>query len=83
MRDKAERRPVTAMFCDLVGSTTLAATLDAEDCCDLVGAYLNDAANAIASTLVMSPKNSATGSWRCSEFRGRRRTTRSVRHVRD
>ena len=37
-RDKAERRPVTVMFCDLVGSTSLAATLDAEDWRDLVGA---------------------------------------------
>ena len=27
----AERRPITVMFCDLVGSTTLAAKLDAED----------------------------------------------------
>jgi class 3 adenylate cyclase/tetratricopeptide (TPR) repeat protein len=46
-RDKAERRPVTVMFCDLVGSTSLAATLDAEDWRDLVGAYLDDAARAI------------------------------------
>jgi class 3 adenylate cyclase len=28
----AERRPITVMFCDLVGSTSLAARLDAEDC---------------------------------------------------
>jgi class 3 adenylate cyclase/tetratricopeptide (TPR) repeat protein len=35
------------MFCDLVGSTSLAATLDAEDWRDLVGAYLDDAAKAI------------------------------------
>ena len=27
----AERRPITVMFCDLVGSTSMAATLDAED----------------------------------------------------
>ena len=46
-RDKAERRPITVMFCDLVGSTSLAATLDAEDWRDLVGAYLDDAAKAI------------------------------------
>jgi class 3 adenylate cyclase/tetratricopeptide (TPR) repeat protein len=46
-RDKAERRPVTVMFCDLAGSTSLAATLDAEDWRDLVGAYLDDAARAI------------------------------------
>ena len=31
-RDVAERRPITVMFCDLVGSTSLAAKLDPEDC---------------------------------------------------
>ena len=46
-RDEAERRPITVMFCDLVGSTSLAATLDAEDWRDLLGAYLDDAAKAI------------------------------------
>ena len=39
----AERRPVTVMFCDLVGSTGLAARLDAEDWRDLVSAYLDQA----------------------------------------
>jgi class 3 adenylate cyclase len=34
--DAAERRPITVMFCDLVGSTSLAAKLDAE-----VGATLS------------------------------------------
>jgi class 3 adenylate cyclase len=47
-RDEAERRPITVMFCDLVGSTSLASTLDPEDWRDLVGAYLDDAAKAIA-----------------------------------
>ncbi len=46
-RDEAERRPVTVMFCDLVGSAGLASTLDAEDWRDLVKAYFNDAVNAI------------------------------------
>ena len=36
--DLAERRPIAVMFCDLVGSTDLAASLDAEDCRDLVSA---------------------------------------------
>ncbi len=35
----AERRPITVMFCDLVGSTSLAAKLDAEDWRNLVNAY--------------------------------------------
>src|SRR3984957_16929681 len=39
----AERRPITVMFCDLVGSTGMAAKLDAEDWRDLVGAYLDEA----------------------------------------
>ena len=36
----AERRPITVMFCDLVGSTSLAAKLDAEDWRDLVSRAL-------------------------------------------
>jgi class 3 adenylate cyclase len=43
----AERRPITVMFCDLVGSTALAAKLDAEDWRDLVGAYLDAASEAV------------------------------------
>jgi class 3 adenylate cyclase/tetratricopeptide (TPR) repeat protein len=43
----AERRPVTVMFCDLVGSTGIAAKLDAEDWRNLVGAYLDTTAKAV------------------------------------
>ena len=39
----AERRPITVMFCDLVGSTSLATKLDAEDWRNLVNAYLDEA----------------------------------------
>jgi class 3 adenylate cyclase len=45
--DAAERRPITIMFCDLVGSTNLAARLDAEDWRNLVGAYLDEASAAV------------------------------------
>jgi class 3 adenylate cyclase len=45
--DAAERRPITVMFCDLVGSTSLAARLDAEDWRNLVGAYLDEASQAV------------------------------------
>ena len=41
--DSAERRPITIMFCDLVGSTELAAALDVEDWRNLVNSYLNEA----------------------------------------
>jgi class 3 adenylate cyclase len=45
----AERRPITVMFCDLVGSTSLAAKLDAEDWRNLVNAYLDEASKAVAA----------------------------------
>src|SRR3712207_3286831 len=35
----AERRQLTVMFCDLVGSTALASQLDPEDLRDVIGAY--------------------------------------------
>ncbi|MBV8106196.1 MAG: AAA family ATPase [Hyphomicrobiales bacterium] len=43
----AERRPITVMFCDLVGSTELAARLDPEDWRNLVSAYLDEASAAV------------------------------------
>src|ERR1700734_4076522 len=43
----AECRPITVMFCDLVGSTSLAAKLDAEDWRNLVNAYLEEASAAV------------------------------------
>jgi class 3 adenylate cyclase len=42
-----ERRYLTVMFCDLVGSTGISAKLDAEEWRDLVGAYLYAASNAV------------------------------------
>jgi class 3 adenylate cyclase/tetratricopeptide (TPR) repeat protein len=44
----AERRHLTVMFCDLVGSTTISAALDAEDWRSLVSAYLDAASEAVA-----------------------------------
>jgi class 3 adenylate cyclase len=37
--DTAERRQLTVMFCDLVGSTALASRLDPEDLREVIGAY--------------------------------------------
>ncbi|MFB9270248.1 AAA family ATPase [Bradyrhizobium erythrophlei] len=42
-----ERRYITVMFCDLVGSTSIAAQLDAEEWRDLVSAYLDAACAAV------------------------------------
>jgi class 3 adenylate cyclase len=43
----AERRPITVMYCDLVGSTGLASKLDPEDWRNLVNAYLDEASKAV------------------------------------
>src|SRR5215467_8763033 len=45
---EAERRQLTIMFCDLVGSTPLAARLDPEDLRDVLGAYHRAVAEVIA-----------------------------------
>ena len=42
-----ERRYLTVMFCDLVGSTSISAQLDDEEWRDLVGAYLDAASAAV------------------------------------
>ena len=42
-----ERRHITVMFCDLVGSTSISAGLDAEDWRDLVGVYVDAASAAV------------------------------------
>ena len=44
----AERRQVTVMFCDLVGSTALSTQLDAEDYRDLIRAYHGTCASVVA-----------------------------------
>src|SRR5262249_28670892 len=42
-----ERRYLTVMFCDLVGSTSISTQLDAEEWRDLIGAYLDAASTAV------------------------------------
>jgi class 3 adenylate cyclase/predicted ATPase len=44
----AERRQLTVMFCDLVGSTKLASRLDPEDLREVVGAYHSAVAEVVA-----------------------------------
>ena len=57
----AERRPITVMFCDLVGSTGVAASLDAEDWRNLVSAYLDGPRRRWRPSEAMVLENSATG----------------------
>ena len=44
---EAERRQLTVLFCDLVGSTKLAARLDPEDLRGIMGAYQRSAASVV------------------------------------
>jgi class 3 adenylate cyclase len=46
--DSAERRQLTVMFCDLVGSTALSARLDPEDLRDVIAEYHRAIAEVIA-----------------------------------
>ena len=46
--DTAERRQVTVMFSDLVGSTILSARMDPEDLREVIAAYQKCAADAVA-----------------------------------
>ena len=48
-RADAERRQLTVMFCDLVGSTELSSRLDPEDLRDVIGAYHRAVAEVVAS----------------------------------
>ena len=45
--DTAERRQVTVMFADLVGSTALSASMDAEDLREIISAYQKSAAETV------------------------------------
>ena len=56
-----ERRPITVMFCDLVGSTSISAAFDTEDWRNLVGAYLDAASGGDANRRAGRCRSSATG----------------------
>jgi class 3 adenylate cyclase len=47
-KDTAERRHLTVMFCDLVGSTAISTRLDPEDMGEIIGAYHRCCAEEIA-----------------------------------
>ena len=55
VQDSAERRQVTVLFSDLVGSTALSAHLDPEDLREIIAAYQKCVADIVAAL---------TGSWR-------------------
>jgi class 3 adenylate cyclase/tetratricopeptide (TPR) repeat protein len=47
-KDAAERRQLTVMFCDLVGSTAISARLDPEDLSNVLGAFQKACVSAVA-----------------------------------
>jgi len=47
LTDAAERRQLTVMFCDLVGSTALSARLDPEDMREIISSYHRCCANCV------------------------------------
>ena len=58
-RRGAERRQLTVLFCDLVGSTALSAQLDPEELREVVRAYQDTCAKVIARATGISPSISA------------------------
>jgi class 3 adenylate cyclase len=74
----AERRQLTVMFCDLVGSTALAVRLDPEDLRDVIAAYHCTVADVIRSFDGFIAKYMATACSCISAIRGHTRTTPSA-----
>ena len=77
-----ERRYLTVMFCDLVGSTAISAQLDAEEWRDLVGAYLEAASAAVAEMGGHVAKKLGDGLMCLFGYPLAHEKTRSARHAR-
>jgi SAM domain (Sterile alpha motif)/Adenylate and Guanylate cyclase catalytic domain len=56
----AERRQLTVMFCDLVGSTALSTRHDPEDLRKLIGDYHRAVTETVAALTALSPNTWAT-----------------------
>ena len=78
-QDAAERRQLTVMFCDLVGSTALSVRFDPEELREEIRAYQNTVSAVVARYDGFVAKFMATGCWSISAIRGRMRTTPSGR----
>jgi hypothetical protein len=59
--DRAERRQVTVMFSDLVGSTALSARMDPEDLREVISAYQKCVAETVQRSVASSRNTWATG----------------------
>ncbi len=76
--DRAERRQVTVMFSDLVGSTALSARMDPEDLREVISAYRKCVAEPYDRFPVASLRSTwATGCWCISATPRRTKTTQT------
>ena len=75
---EAERRQLTVMFCDLVGSTALSTRLDPEDLRKLIGAYHRCVADTVGRYEGFVAKYMATACSCVSAIPRRTRTTPSA-----
>jgi class 3 adenylate cyclase len=82
-RDGAERRQLTVMFCDLVGSSALSVRLDPEDLRLVIGAYHACVAEVIARDNGVIARYMGDGYSLTSAIRRRTRMMPSRLHARD
>ena len=78
-QDGAERRQLTVMFCDLVGSTALSTRFDPEELREEIRAYQNTVSGVVARYDGFVAKFLGDGVWPISAIRARMRTTPSGR----
>ena len=77
--DAAERRQVTVMFSDLVGSTALSARMDTEDLREVISAYQTCVAGAVKRSVAMLQSTWVMGCSCTSGIPKPMKTTLSVR----
>jgi class 3 adenylate cyclase len=79
-QESAERRQVTVMFSDLVGSTALSARMDPEDLREVISAYQKCVAETVHASAASLRSTWAMAYWFISAIRKRMSTTRSGRY---
>ena len=75
------RRSISIVFADLVGSTVLGESLDAEALRYVTGRYFETMRAAVELHEGTVEKSSAMPSWHCSGCRGSGKTTRFVQYA--
>jgi class 3 adenylate cyclase len=81
-QDTAERRQVTVMFSDLVGSTALSARMDPEDLREVISAYQKCVAETVQRFGGFVAKYMGDGVWSISAIRRRMKMTPSEQYGR-